>query len=207
MVKTIVFKIAPKYYDRARSEKENLNSILSNIISNYNFDLATTKHGYGQTIKGNEARDFLSNPIKFSETTHINVEIIEKFAKIASCLLSTRKINVNLYKELCQKTCNKWTEVFPNESLTPTLHKILLHSYEIIEFYQRKYECGIGFFSEECSEALNHLLKESRKRSRQNSRLNLNTDTMRNLYLQTSNLNVPLGKNKHIADIEYLFEN
>ena len=149
----MVFKIAPKYHDLGKSEKENLNSILSNIISSYNFDLATVKHGYGQTIKGNEARDFLSNPIKFAETTHINVEIIEKFAKIASCLMSKRKINIELYKELCQQTCNKWAEVFPDESLTPTLHKILLHSHEIIEFYQRKYECGIGFFSEECSEA------------------------------------------------------
>ena len=49
----MVFKIAPKYHDLGKSEKENLNSILSNIISSYNFDLATVKHGYGQTIKGN----------------------------------------------------------------------------------------------------------------------------------------------------------
>ena len=61
--------------------------------------------------------------MEFAETTCINVELIDKSTKIASCLISTRKINVELYKELCQQTCNKWTEVFPGESLTPTMHE------------------------------------------------------------------------------------
>ena len=78
--------------------------------------METTKHGYGQTIKENEIRDFLANPMEFAETTCINVELIEKFTKNASCLMSTRKINVELYKESCQQICNKWTEVFPDKS-------------------------------------------------------------------------------------------
>ena len=63
--------------------------------------------------------------MEFAKTTCINVELIEKFVKIASCLMSMRKINVEPYIELCQQICNKRTEVFPGESLTPTMHEAL----------------------------------------------------------------------------------
>ena len=63
-----------------------------------------------------------------------------------------------------------------------------MHGRDVIDYFQDRYICGIGIYMEGSSEALNHLLKQTRAKSRQNLRVNLNTDTIRNLYLYTKSI-------------------
>ena len=81
------------------------------------------------------------------------------------------------------------------------------HGYEVIDFFQNNFNCGIGFFTEESSESLNHFLKQARLKSRKNTRLNLNNDTFRNILARTCSL-VPddLNEDSNIDISEFLLD-
>ena len=50
-----------------------------------------------------------------------------------------------------------------NVTLTPTLHKYLFHETLIIDFFQKKVDCGMGVWTEEPSESLIRKLRDARK--------------------------------------------
>ena len=101
-------------------------------------------------------------------------------------MLTSSRINITKFEQLCTITINLWFEIYPNESLILTIHKVLKHGSDAIDYFQNRYDCWIGIYTEESSEALNHRLKQARAKSRQNSRVNLYIDTIRNLYLRTN---------------------
>ena len=82
---------------------------------------------------------------------------------------------------------------------------MLHHGPEIIDFFQKKFECGIGYFTEESSEALNHLLKEARLKSRRSSRIDMNSDTFRNLLNRTCSLDSVKSCESFDIDIEEFY--
>ena len=66
--------------------------------------------------------------------------------------------------------------------ITPTIHKYLSHSVQIINFFQNTYQAGMGIWTEECIESLIRKFRSARCRSRKTSRQDLNLDTMKNLW-------------------------
>ena len=188
-------------------KKKNKEQVFKNILENYNFDLSKTKHGYGTSIKGNVARALYKDCKKFSLNTGISEEVLVCFSKLSACLRTKKMIDVCFFKKFCQMSIEIWNRDLKGINLTPTIHKVLHHGYEVIDFFQNNFNCGIGFFTEESSESLNHFLKQARLKSRKNTRLNLNNDTFRNILARTCSL-VPddLNEDSNIDISEFLLD-
>ena len=67
--------------------------------------------------------------------------------------------------------------------VTPTIHKYLCHSVQIISFFfHNTYQSGMGIWTEECIESLIRKFRSAQCRSSKTSRQDLNLDTMKNLW-------------------------
>ena len=124
----------------------------------------------GTTSTGNIARRAFSNESKFIECVS---SVVEEQHKEALTVLHTqlsailrifncdRKIHTSELGKLCKSTYLLILESFPWANITPTLHKLLAHSEELL----REINFGYGFkcFSEEGSEACNKLIRKYRE--------------------------------------------
>ena len=133
-------------------------------------------HG-GTTTTGNVARRvlFQENIRKiilehitpgFREDTGI---LVQNLAIIQRIVTSSRKVKVDDFRNFCYDTYRFLLEEFPWASITPTVHKVMTHSWEII---QTNDECNLESLSEEglesCDKVLRMLrLSDSRKITQQ----------------------------------------
>ena len=124
----------------------------------------------GGTIStGNIARRAFSNESKFIKCVLSVVEEQHEEALTVHTQLSAimrifncdRKIHTSELGKLCKSMYLLILESFPWANITPTLHKLLDHSEELL----RETNFGYGFkcFSEEGSEACNNLIRKYRE--------------------------------------------
>ena len=95
-------------------------------------------------------------------------KIHTQLATILKVYNSSRKVNTLELGNLCKDTYLLILDSFPWASITPTLHKILAHSEELI----RESNAGFGLkdFSEEGTESCNKLIRKYRENlARKNS--------------------------------------
>ena len=76
-------------------------------------------------------------------------------------MCSSQTVDVEKYKEMCTSLYLHLIQAFPWISITPSLHKILAHSWEIIEMNE---ECGLKKLDESGLEGNNKLLRKIRTR-------------------------------------------
>lgn len=138
------------------------------------------KPGYGSTNDGNTARRFFNNPEMSSEITGINEDLIRRFSLILRVIASGCKIDTIKFKGLLTETRQLYLELYNWYYMPSTVHKVLVHGCDIIDFF----DLPIGELSEEALEARH---KEFRKirlcNSRKTSRVNSNTDIIRTLVI------------------------
>ena len=124
----------------------------------------------GTTSTGGVARRAFSNDTKFIEcilplidTEHRDplLKIHTQLSAILRIVNSDREINTQEFGILCTNTYLFILDYFPWASITPTLHKLLAHSEEILREVNNG--CGLKSFSEEGSEACNKLLRKYRE--------------------------------------------
>lgn len=109
------------------------------------------KHGYGNTNDGNTSRRFFENDKITSLITGVNHEIIKRLAVILNVINCKEMINGAKFSEYASKTAQLLTGLYPQKKLTPTVHRILAHGKDLIE-----YQClPIGELSEEAQECKN----------------------------------------------------
>ena len=118
----------------------------------------------GTTSTGSVARRAFSTESQFIECVSSLVEPQHKEAlsKLHTDFSnSERKVNTNELRKLCKGTYLLILESFPWANITPTLHKLLAHSEELLS----EVNSGFGFkcFSEEGSEACNKLIRKYRE--------------------------------------------
>ena len=125
----------------------------------------------GTTSTGGVARKAFSNDSKFIECVVSLVEIefsgiLSKLHTQLSAILrivnSDRRINTEEFGNLCTDTYLLILDDFPWANVTPSLHKLLAHSEEILREMNSGY--GLKCFSEEGSEACNKLIRRYRER-------------------------------------------
>ena len=125
----------------------------------------------GTTSTGGVARKAFSNDSKFIECVVSLVEIefsgiLSKLHTLLSAILrivnSDRRINTEEFGNLCTDTYLLILDAFPWANVTPSLHKLLAHSEEILREMNSGY--GLKCFSEEGSEACNKLIRRYRER-------------------------------------------
>ena len=124
----------------------------------------------GTTFPGDVARRAFSDDTEFIEcifplTDTENRDPLSKVHTQLSAILrivnSDRKINTQEFGILYTNTYLLIVEYFPWVNITPTLHKLLAHSEEILREINNG--CGLKSFSEEGSEACNKLLRKYRE--------------------------------------------
>lgn len=138
------------------------------------------KPGYGNSNDGNTARRFFANAELSGEITGLDVRLIKRFHVILRTLSSGYDINCSEFEKFCVETRKLYLELYSWYYMPVTVHKILVHSVEVIK------SCllPIGQLSEEAQEARNKDCRRFRERhTRKRSRITTNIDLLRMLLI------------------------
>jgi len=141
----------------------------------------TPRSGGSSTSKnGNTARAFFKNPKLVAEITGIDEDIIIRCSILLQCFASGYKINAAKFGEHPLDTARKLISLYPWYYLPPSVHKILVHAPDVINYAL----VLIGELSEEAAESKNKDTKMFRRQqTRKTSRIDTNTDLMHRLLL------------------------
>lgn len=101
--------------------------------------------GKGTTNDGNTARRFFRDYESSAKITGFNVQLLKRFSVILQALASGKEINVERSKSYTNETARLYVELYPWYYMPATVHKILIHGSDVIEFTA----VPIGQFSEE----------------------------------------------------------
>ena len=108
---------------------------------------------------------------KYGQMLSVSLRIIE----------SSAQVNVDQYKEHCKTAYIHLINELPWVSITPTLHKLLAHSWELIALNEGE---GLRRLDESGMEGCNKLLRTIRtKHSRKTSQQACNIDCLTRLWL------------------------
>ena len=117
-----------------------------------------------------------------------------------------RKVMIDIFRELCINTYLKMRKAFPWAIISPSLHRILGHSWERIDMNSK---FGLGNESEEGLEALNKLIRYYRARGSRTISTEANfTDTYNHLWRVSSPLiaDMEREKRKRIPKLKVMTE-
>lgn len=138
------------------------------------------KAGFGNTNDGNTSRRFFSHTEIAAEITGISKELIERFRIILEVLSSGFEIDTEKFGTYTFETAKFYVDLYPWQPMSPTVHKILLHSPSVIKHAL----LPIGQLSEEASEARNKHFRQYRENySRKFSRTDCLEDITNRLLL------------------------
>ena len=184
-----------------KRSKETLQQILLLELGGIRWDFADSTGHSGNTTTGNTARRLLH--CSHTRTSLINTlpqryqqrmsEFGMKLSVILRIMSSKKKVNVEAYKQFCIDLNMHIITQFPREisrtlpgpwvSITPSLHKVLAHSWELIMLNEG---FGLGSLDESGLEGNNKILRGIRtKLSRKNSQQNNLEDTLHRLWLES----------------------
>ena len=163
------------------------------------WDYADATGQSGTTTTGNNCRRLLHDVAvrklvtdSVPETNRTKMEVLgQRLSIILRVLSSKRKVNVEKYKEYCIETNVFLLSQFPRViykdlpgpwiSITPSVHKVLAHSWELIQHNDGH---GLGNLDESGLEACNKILRSIRKTlSRKISQEANLRDTLNRLWL------------------------
>jgi hypothetical protein len=138
------------------------------------------KPGYGNTNDGNTSRRFFSDHTTSADITGINLELIQRFKIILEVISSGFDIDVEKFGTYTMDTAKHFVKLYGWQSMSPTIHKILIHVLTIISHALLQ----IGQLSEEAAEARNKHFRQYRENfARKFSRTECNEDVMNRLLL------------------------
>lgn len=133
------------------------------------------KQGFGTTNTGNTARRFFNEPNKVAQILRIDRRLVKRFAVMSQVLSCDREIDVNAFKNYGLETAKLFIELYEWKFMPPTVHKVMIHGWRIIE----RFKGFIGKYSEEAQEATNKVFREARAhKSRQCDPIKNNLDIM-----------------------------
>lgn len=160
--------------------EENKKQIQIKFKSKMGLLVDKPKPGFGSTNDGNTARRFFNNPQLSAEITGIDKTLIESFQIILRVLASGCKINTTKFKVLLNQTRELYLKLYNWYYMPSTVHKILVHGCDVIEFF----DLPIGQLSEEALEARHKEIRKIRLgHTRKMSRIKTNTDLIKMLLI------------------------
>ena len=178
-----------KWSVRNKKDKEQFTASKINIQRKFKEEMGLivdqAKPGYGSTNDGNSARRFFKNYEQSAAITGIDQNLLLRFYIILCTLSSGHDINILKYKRYVEETKELYLSLYSWYYMPVTVHKLLVHSTEIIEY------CilPIGMLSEEAQESRNKDLRRFREfHTRKCSRISTNTDLLNMLILTSDPL-------------------
>lgn len=106
------------------------------------------KSGFGNTNDGNTSRRFFSNSEVAAEITGIDKRLIDNFAIILRVLSCGSPINVQTFKELLIITRNMYLIHYGWYYMPSTVHKVLVHGCDVIDFFNLPIGIYTFYFSD-----------------------------------------------------------
>lgn len=116
------------------------------------------KQGTGTTNTGNTARKFFKNYQVVAKILNVDENLVERFSVILQVISCNRQIDYEAFKKYANDTVNLFVKLYNWKFMPPTVHKVLIHGWEIIKFFGGH----IGKFNEEAQEANNKAFREAR---------------------------------------------
>lgn len=108
-----------------------------------------------------------------SELTGVDVNLLNRFSVILTAMTSGSEINYERFDKYAKETAELYVRLYEWYRMPPGIHIILMHGSLVIQYAL----VPIGQLSEEAQEARNKdYIRYREHHSRQNSRLNINTD-------------------------------
>ena len=155
--------------------------------------------GGGNSNDGNTARRFFSEVDAVAEITGLNKNILFRFGILLTVVNSNREIDIEAFEAFARETHEIYRELYDWYVLSPTVHKLLLHSSNIM----RTAALPLGMLSEEAQETRNKCIRKFREHhSRKFSRIVNIEDVFKRLLL-TSDPVISLN-NRRTAQCERL---
>lgn len=193
-----------------KSDKEKIKCAKEHIQKEFREKLALLvdipKAGFGNTNDGNTSRRFFNCPEEAATITGIELPLIQKFKTILEVLSSGFEIDLTKFSKFTMDTAKDYVELYPWQPMSPTVHKILIHSTSVIA----NALLPIWQLSEEAAEARNKHFREYRQSfSRKFSRTACNEDVLNRLLLTSdpylSNIRPRNSKKKETFSKEAIF--
>lgn len=193
-----------------KSDKEKIKCVKEHIQKEFREKLALLvdipKAGFGNTNDGNTSRRFFNCPEEAATITGIELPLIQKFKTILEVLSSGFEIDLTNFSKFTMDTAKDYVELYPWQPMSPTVHKILIHSTSVIA----NALLPIWQLSEEAAEARNKHFREYRQSfSRKFSRTACNEDVLNRLLLTSdpylSNIRPRNSKKKETFSKEAIF--
>ena len=133
-----------------------------------------------QKFSSDFGRNFLCSLVK-EEDREVFGQILLGLCTLVKLVNSqTRQVNVERVRQLGQQVYLQLVQTFPWAMITPSVHRILAHSWEVMQLND---ECGLGGESEEGLEALNKNIRRMRSTgARKDSTLHNFTDVYHHLW-------------------------
>ena len=140
-------------------------------------------------VTGQAFQKFSSDNSRVFLSSLVEPEIRESFGEILLGLCTmvkvinsqTRKVNTDKLRNLSLSVYLKIVEIFPWAVVSPSVHRILAHSWEVVELNNYY---GLGDMSEEGLEALNKHIRDRRSHGARKDRTENNfRDTCRLYHL------------------------
>lgn len=138
--------------------------------------------GFGSTNDGNTSRRAFLDHEKFSEITGIDLQVIFRLKIILISLSCQFPLQLEKFEKYCFETAQRIQNIYDWCPMTPTVHKVLIHSKEII----LNTLLPVGCFGEDAAESRHKLYKDDRLcHARRTSRVDNLSDVF-NRALDTS---------------------
>ena len=171
-----------------KSEKESYNTAREKLKQDFYKNIAVNIGNPGemvtgkafQTISSDDSRAFIVSLVPEEIRESLNQIMLGLHATVKVINSQKRKVNVEKLRLLTKETNLKLVETFPWAVISPSVHRVLAHSWEVVMANEG---FGLGGLSEEGLEALNKYIREIRDSgSRKDSTLHNMTDTFNHLW-------------------------
>lgn len=141
--------------------------------------------GFGTTNDGNTARRFFRNYELSAEITGFDANLLKRFAVILQTISCGKDINVERFAIYARTTAEMYVKLYPWYCMPVTVHKILVHGSEVIDYAI----VPIGQLSEEVQEARHKEVRRYREHhTRKMSRLKTVEDLFHSLLVSSDPL-------------------
>jgi len=131
------------------------------------------QNGSGNSNDGSTARRAFAKCEQLSSITGFNETLLNKLHVILVAISCNHYINSEKFRIFCEKTFDLYMHKYPWYPMSPTIHKVLVHGFQI----KISTLVPLGGLGENASEARNKIYKIDRlSRARKNSRINTMTD-------------------------------
>lgn len=182
----ISYRLNIKVWRVPKNQKDQFENRKKEIIRQFRAEtgllIDIPKPGFGNTNDGNTARRFFADPALSSTITGIDQNLIYRCSIILKALNSNYPINSSLFGQYAFETAELYVNLYAWYPMPPTVHKILMHSKEVIE----QFLIPIGQLGEDAQESRHKETKYYREHNtRKISRKHTNEDLF-NILLVSS---------------------